>query len=355
MRAMGMGINLGNTLEAPIEGAWAPPAVEVIFDVYKRTGFRAVRIPVRWDNHTAQVEPYGVDPTFMSRIKQVVGWSLERGLITVVNVHHDDWLDDPVGFANKLPRMVAIWKQISTEFSTANSSLLFEVFNEPHLMTVEQLNSMNAAVLPVIRAQNPYRIVLFGGLQWMNPTWLTANPNSLVFPPNDPFVMVEIHNYDPYGYTKKNPSVLKWGTQEDKSDLQQWITATSFWASERNLSVFYGEFGCTHDQSPSTGRLDWYTAHRELGLAAGFAMAVWDDDGMFAILNRTSLEWGDPQVIVALGLNATAPSPGPPSSPCPGGTLQSCIDQCPSSPPTAFQQCVTACGKNCPQLERELN
>lgn len=298
-----MGINLGNTLEAPVEGAWAPPAVEGIFDVYKKTGFKCVRIPVRWDNHTMQTAPYTINATWMARVKQVVEWSLSRGLITVINVHHDDWLDNPQNFLTKLPRMVAIWTQISAEFASANSSLLFEVFNEPHVMTASQLNEMNDAVLPVIRQNNPNRIVMFGGLQWMNPDWILNNPTNLTFP-DDPYVMLEIHNYDPYGYTSENPSIKSWGSAADKSALQQWITSIAFWASERNIAIFYGEFGCTHDQTAATGRIDWYTQHRELGLAAGFAMAVWDDSGMFQLLNRTSLQWSDTAVIAALGLGS---------------------------------------------------
>ena len=34
-KKMGIGINLGNTLDAPTEGAWAPKAEESFFDEYK--------------------------------------------------------------------------------------------------------------------------------------------------------------------------------------------------------------------------------------------------------------------------------------------------------------------------------
>ena len=39
-KLMGVGINLGNTLEAPIEGQWAPRAQESFFDEFKRIGFQ---------------------------------------------------------------------------------------------------------------------------------------------------------------------------------------------------------------------------------------------------------------------------------------------------------------------------
>ena len=144
VKIMGLGINLGNTLEAPIEGAWAPAATEKDFDQFKAKGFTNVRIPVRWDNHTEQAPPYAVDEQFMSRVEQVVEWSLARGFVTIMNTHHEDWLDHPDTFAAKLPRLKAIWTQIAARFQSKPERLLFEIFNEPHLMSVDQLNEMNA-------------------------------------------------------------------------------------------------------------------------------------------------------------------------------------------------------------------
>ena len=88
--ANALGINLGNVLEAPTEGAWAPAAQEYYFADYKQRGFTTVRVPVRWDNHTAQAAPYTIDPSFMARVQQVVGWSLAQNFTTIINAHHDE-------------------------------------------------------------------------------------------------------------------------------------------------------------------------------------------------------------------------------------------------------------------------
>jgi endoglucanase len=89
IQRMGMGINLGNTLEAPTEGAWAPKAQESFFDEFKARGFTNVRIPVQWNHHTGTSPPYKVDDAFMDRVEEVVGWSTARGMITVLNTHHE--------------------------------------------------------------------------------------------------------------------------------------------------------------------------------------------------------------------------------------------------------------------------
>jgi hypothetical protein len=58
VKQMARGINLGNTLDAKYEGALAPPAEEWLFDDYVEKGFKTVRIPVTWGNHTAEFPPW---------------------------------------------------------------------------------------------------------------------------------------------------------------------------------------------------------------------------------------------------------------------------------------------------------
>jgi len=47
------------------------------------------------------------------------------------------------------------------------------------------------------------------------------------------YVALEIHSYDPYGYTSHPATVHSWGSDQDRKEMQQWITDVSFWASER--------------------------------------------------------------------------------------------------------------------------
>ena len=122
---MGLGINLGNTLDAPTEGSWAPAAKESYFDEYKARNFTNVRIPVQWGHHVSESPPYAINASFLDRVEQVVDWSLARGLITVLNTHHDEWFESTGITA--LPRFVALWTQIAARFSDKSEELLFEV------------------------------------------------------------------------------------------------------------------------------------------------------------------------------------------------------------------------------------
>jgi endoglucanase len=197
-----IGINLGNVLEAPTEGAWAPVAQEYYFDDYVAANFTRVRVPVRWDQHLGTSAPYTIDPVFLARVHEVVGWGLSRNLTVVINSHHDDWIDSAQNFSAQLPRFLALWAQVASSFApTPQSQLLFEVLNEPVSLTLPQLNQLYSAVIPVMRVGNPVRPIYLGGLSWMSPSWIMQNPEAVVFPalPSgqaDPNLRLEVHSYE---------------------------------------------------------------------------------------------------------------------------------------------------------------
>ena len=115
--AMGRGINLGNTLEPPTEGAWNNgPAQERYFDLYREAGFTNVRIPVRWDRHTSSSAPYTVTESWMDRVEEVVDWALERDFYVTLNGHHEDWLKNSYANPASRARYDSIWVQILDRF-----------------------------------------------------------------------------------------------------------------------------------------------------------------------------------------------------------------------------------------------
>ena len=95
---MGRGINLGNTLSAPVEGNWAAVVYEQYFIDVKNEGFSNVRIPVdfygsRTSGSTASfsatagtaatyngsLTDFNVSQSYMDRLQTLVDWSLTSG------------------------------------------------------------------------------------------------------------------------------------------------------------------------------------------------------------------------------------------------------------------------------------
>ena len=147
VQAMAPGINFGNTLESldksdtpPFtvskETAWDnPPANQTIFNAYAAAGFKSVRIPVTWDQY---VDANGhIAPFWLARVKQVVDYALNAGLIAIINIHHDGWvIPDTAHKADADARMTSYWTQIATYFAGYDNRLLFASANEVHMPDV---------------------------------------------------------------------------------------------------------------------------------------------------------------------------------------------------------------------------
>ena len=92
--AMQPGWNLGNSFDATgsDETSWGNPVVTKDFiKQIAAQGFKSIRIPITWMQHTGPGPDYTIDPAWMSRVQQIVDWSLDAGLYVMINVHHDSW------------------------------------------------------------------------------------------------------------------------------------------------------------------------------------------------------------------------------------------------------------------------
>ena len=70
---MGLGWNLGNTLDAPTEGAWAAAARESDIEAAASVGFTSIRVPVQWGHHQSASAPFSVNASWIARVQEVVG------------------------------------------------------------------------------------------------------------------------------------------------------------------------------------------------------------------------------------------------------------------------------------------
>lgn len=322
---LGLGINLGNTLEATCEGCWAPAAQEYYFDAYKAAGFQTVRIPVNWGYHMLEQEPYTVNATWIQRVQTVVDWCTSRDFNCIINSHWDSWLNNETQFEAMLPRFFALWQQVGSAFAAAPSTVMFESFNEPYNLTTTQLNQLLQTFYNATRATNPDRWLIFGWLQYMGVGWplaatspcptgggddMCSNYDAMWLPDwrADGRIAVEVHNYDPWMVCGKG--VQPWGQPGDVANMQAMFANMSQWSANHGIPVFFGEWGCTKENDTGT-RYQWYAdfARHCMGSsnatqpgAAGGCL-VWDDDGSFGIYNRTGRTWNN-GILTAIGLQA---------------------------------------------------
>jgi endoglucanase len=219
---MHLGINFGNTMESPNEGDWQNSKLtESYVKFVKQLGFNAVRIPCNWHwSHLSDPTKAKIDPAWLDRVKEVVGWCVANDMYVLLNAHGDiGWLENNV--SNKKKDSVnamqkALWEQIATTMRDFDEHLLFAGTNEPAADDAEQmsiLNSYHQTFVDAVRAtggRNSYRVLVVQGPHTNGE--LTYNlMNTLPVDPEPNRLMVEIHNYTPATFTLLTDADVSWG------------------------------------------------------------------------------------------------------------------------------------------------
>lgn len=270
---MGMGYNIGNTMEVPENPtAWGNPLPNAAYiKAIKAAGFNTVRIPCAWYSHsdalakdiaanggTADNGAYThvgkdasftnptIDAAWLNQVKEVVDMIIAEGMYVVLNSHWDEgWLEDrvfdgvaasPRSGANNISnsaattkaRQAAYWAQIATFFKDYDEHLLFAGANEPGVndpwgndgqwafdnTRMQVLKGYYEAFLTSVRSaggNNETRtlIVQAPRTEMDNAPMLSQNW------PTDPagagYMMAEVHYY-PYQYSLMTADE-NWGTQ----------------------------------------------------------------------------------------------------------------------------------------------
>ncbi len=151
VKNMGLGWNLGNTLDAanwdvakgwnfssPTEHEtyWRQPVTKKeLLKMMKEAGFGAIRVPVTWFQ---EMDADGkVNEAWMNRVKEVVDYVIDNGMYCILNVHHDTgdgdihWLHASMNTYNSTEeRYEYLWQQIAETFKDYDEHLLFEAYNE---------------------------------------------------------------------------------------------------------------------------------------------------------------------------------------------------------------------------------
>lgn len=271
------GINIGNTFD----GGGNQPFHTYAFDDYKAAGFNSMRISITWNNYLGTVSPYQVQKAWMDNIENVVDAGLQRGLFIIINVHHDDWIKNSYTTANKV-RLDSLWSQIANRFKSKSDSLLFEILNEPQVLSLVNINDLNARVLKVIRKTNPTRIVIFSGTGYttQNDFFAASIPDA-----TDKYLMGYYHDY--WGWPWSNgDGGTPFSTSAISSVINIFNKANTY-TSTNGIPVILGEWGfsvkCEYNP-----RMLGFAVYAEQTYSHHVTPFVWDDGGNFGIYNRST-------------------------------------------------------------------
>ena len=339
VRRMGRGINLGNVLSAPEEGRWAPAATERYFMDLADANFTNVRIPMDFygdrttgdtssysalantsADFTGSMDDFTVSGAYLDRIEEIVTWSLNQGLITVLDFHGSALKNEFLHTFNSskshyleptsarraadMTKFKSIWLAVATRFRDYAPELIFEIVNEPYFeLSAAEMDTLNSEIIPIIRAtggNNAYRnLILVGGgensylaPQQINPTILSGDSN----------LIATFHYYDPFKFTSSQRDQYDnntWGTAEEILSVQTHFDSVKTWSDAQGVPIYLGEFGADNakgfdygsgtlrkinanasgfaDGGPDlASRILYHRQVAEEAIARGFAFSAWD-------------------------------------------------------------------------------
>ncbi|MGN0656119.1 MAG: glycoside hydrolase family 5 protein [Ruminiclostridium sp.] len=281
IRAMGNGINLGNTLEAynhnsfvnggnpdGFETVWGQPytTAEMIQGM-KDAGFDTIRIPVAWTNGMNYEEwDYTIDERLMSRVETVVNYALDADMYVIVNDHWDGgWWgmfgsEDQEVRDKALEMYKSMWSQIGERFKDYSYKLILESANEElgdrlndkdvtgsngvlnKDECYETTNMINSEFVKLIRSQggkNADRFLLIAGYN----TDITLTCDDRFKMPEDTAdskLLLSVHYYTPWDYCGTE-SVNQWGSPTDYDEQNGLFEKLSKF-SEQGYGVVIGEY-----------------------------------------------------------------------------------------------------------------
>lgn len=324
-----MGWNLGNALEClGDETSWGNPKTtkEMIHQV-REAGFNAIRIPIRWSSYLTDKEQMTINPTWLTRVKEVVDWCLDEGMYVLINDHHEDWYDRNPFYAKQEEsnrKLSAMWTNIAVFFRDYDDRLAFAGTNEttvnwatPTEENLKVQNSYNQTFVNAVRTtggKNFYRNLVV--------QTYACNPyhglNGFVIPEDqvEGHLSVEYHYYDPYGWGLLTNNAAQnyyyWGeayrekaeakgkkvpSDNEKTQASLFNRIQNAWW-KKGLGVVMGEFGVTNhytedDKQTQQENMQYYLKTTVSNARErGFATFVWDNNGFgngnekFGIFNR---------------------------------------------------------------------
>ena len=335
VQEMGIGINLGNTLEAYWEdtknktsgaqtiGYDRPSAYETCWGAVvtseemiagmKAAGFDTVRVPVYWGNMMVNDGTHTINEDYMKRVQEVVDYGLQNDLYVVINIHHyDEFLIKNHTEDEVVAAVEHVWQQIAEYFVNYSDYLVFEGFNEALgnaqngvSYTEEQkfayVNRMNQTFVDAVRAtggNNANRLLIASGY-WTNIDLTTSEAYVLPADTVEDRVMVSVHYVDNVMYWSNKIGGQEWW---DYSVAQCELLKEAF--TDKGVQVFIGECTSIYDDERFIAGAENDTSseclEKMMNLITdyGFVPVLWDVHGNFYDrFNKVIKEKSNAQVI----------------------------------------------------------
>ena len=351
---MGLGWNLGNTLDAfdytvkvsndglDSETMWGnPETTEEMIQELLFKGFRTLRIPVTWHNHFID-DNYTIDPKWMKRVKTIVDWGINNGLYVIINSHHDvarlskEKIKYGEGYYTSLKDreeserfIYNVWRQIALAFNNGyDQHLIFEGLNEPRMSgheyewnyepsdpdciaAAEVLNEYMRLIVKAIRESGGNNEKRFIMITPLSASYTSAMNSNVLIPDDSKYnkkikrLLISVHMYTPYNFALNGDMAYTKFTDAFKEEIYEDFVNLYKKYTSSGYSIVIGETG-TVNKNNTDDREAW--AEYFISNARKFHMScvLWDNGDfdnrkgaseIFGIFHRDKLTWENSDLI----------------------------------------------------------
>jgi len=351
VRAMGVGWNLGNTLdsidnqkwgiskeitfttpERYYETCWGNPVTtaENIAAVAK-AGFGAIRVPVTFSDHMD--EDFKIRREWLLRVEQVVKYVLENDMYCIINIHHDTghgswpWLKADSGNLAKLERQLrTVWLQIAAHFADYGDKLIFESFNE--ILDIQDrwsgsdsasytaVNRLNQVFVDAVRSTGHNNANRFLIVKTYAASTEEDALDAFALPKDSVAdrLIVGVHYYGTVAFVMHQSQVgwteayTDWSPVRDGRPVEKALKQLNGRFVEKGIPVIVSEFGAQN--KGNTADRAKYAAHYVITAKQfGIACFWWDTGGQAenadsvdstTLLDRAGNKWYFPEIVDAM-------------------------------------------------------
>ncbi|MFF5360000.1 cellulase family glycosylhydrolase [Streptomyces scabiei] len=315
--AMQPGWNLGNTYDAiPDETSWGnPPVTRALFRKVRSQGFKSIRLPVTWGIHQGAAPQYTIDPAWMAKVRQVVDLALDENMYVLLNMHHDSWMwvnNLSTDHDTVLARYRATWTQIAAEFRDRSPRLALESINEPkfdgtsgddeNYRLLAELNKVFHRIVRDSGGGNTDRLLVLPTLYTnADQGRLDALATELA-DLRDPMVATTVHFYGWWPFSVNIAGYTRFDATSEQ-DLTATFDRVHNAFTARGIPVVIGEYALLAYDHNRPGIIERGEQRKYFEFLGDYARRrnlttmLWDA-GQF--LNRTTLQWRDPELFAQI-------------------------------------------------------
>ncbi len=344
LRRMGVGWNLGNTFDAysgerlqPVradhlatEKSWTGNYTRrEVIQALAEAGFGFIRIPISWHNHVTA--DFTINGAWLDRVQEVVDWSLDAGLIVIINIHHDNFPDffypDSEHLEGSLRYVSRIWEQVAARFADYDERLVFEALNEPRLVgtgfewnfqagnpvcqdAAACLTALEQTFVDTVRAAggknaDRYLVVPSYGAAPAN-----TNPKFFTLPADtaENRIIVAAHAYVPYSFALEanGTPLFNHNVIMDAGSISGAFRPLYDNYISKGIPVVMDEFGSMNRDENTAARVDHAAYFVACGASYGIPVCWWDNGNFkgngerFGIIRRSNGQWVYPEIVEAM-------------------------------------------------------